>query len=48
MLILTETPNRLPQPILSPNGHMVNAQRGLDLGIVDDVVFGEFLHAEGV
>lgn len=26
---------------------MVNAQRGLDLGIVDDVVFGEFLHAEG-
>lgn len=27
---------------------MVNAKSGLDLGIADDVVFGEFLHPEMV
>ena len=43
-----ETRYRLPQPILGADWHMVNAKSGLDLGIADDVVFGEFLHPEMV
>lgn len=27
---------------------MLNPQRGLDLGVADDIVFSEFLHAERI
>ena len=36
----------LHQPVLCPNRHLLNADGGLVLGVADDIVFSEFLHAE--
>ena len=38
----------LHQSVLCPNRHLFDAESGLDLGVADDIVFSEFLHAERV
>ena len=45
---IRKTLNRLHQPILCPHRHLCDAEGGLDLGVADDIVFSEFLHAERV
>ena len=38
----------LNQPVLCSYRHLFDAEGGLDLGVADDIVFSEFLHAERV
>ena len=47
-MLFPKTLDRLHQPILCPHRHLRDAESGLDLGIADDIVFSELLHAEGV
>ena len=42
---MNEALNSLPKSILSSHWHFFHAQGGLDLGVGDHVVLGEFLHA---
>ena len=39
---------RIHQSVLCPYRHLFDAEGGLDLGVADDIVFSEFLHAERV
>ena len=45
-ILFPKTLYRLHQPILCSYRHLCDAEGGLDLGVADDIVFGEFLHAE--
>ena len=47
-MLFPKTLNRLHQPILCSDRHLGDAEGGLDLGVADDIVFSEFLHAERV
>ena len=45
---IRKTLNRFHQPILCPHRHLCDAEGGFYLGVADDIVFSEFLHAEWV
>lgn len=47
-MLFPKTLYRLHQSVLCPNRHLLNTKSGLDLGVADDIVFSEFLHAERV
>lgn len=47
-ILFPKTLYRFHQPILCPYRHLGDAEGGLYLGVADDIVFSEFLHAEWV
>lgn len=47
-ILFPKTLYRFHQSILCSYRHLCDAEGGLDLGVADDIVFGEFLHAEWV
>ena len=47
-MLFPETLYRVHQPVLCPYRHLFNAESGFDLGVADDIVFSEFLHAERI
>lgn len=46
--LFPKTLYRVHQSVLCPYRHLLNAESGFDLGVADDIVFSEFLHAERV
>lgn len=47
-ILFPKTLYRFHQSILCSYRHLLNTESVLDLGVADDIVFSEFLHAERV